>query len=121
MATTRTLKAGDVLFTEGDPSNAMYVVKSGQLSVFKGKNYHEVELAKIGPDEVVGEMAFFDHQPRSASVRAKKDSEVLELPFNALQAQFDALPNWIQALVKSINEHLRMANIRIKELENRRG
>jgi CRP-like cAMP-binding protein len=121
MANVKKLKAGDILFSEGDPSGAMYIVKTGQLSVFKGKAYHEVELSKIGPDEVVGEMGFFDHQVRSASVRAKKETEVIELPYNALQSQFDSLPNWVQALVKSISEHLRMANIRIKELENRRG
>lgn len=120
MAELKKLAQGDVLFTEGDPSKSMFFVKSGRLLVLKGKGNQEVVLGDIGPDEVVGEMAYFDHKPRSATVRAKVESLVLELSYKALEPQFDALPNWIQALVKSINEHLRQANARIKELENQR-
>jgi CRP/FNR family cyclic AMP-dependent transcriptional regulator len=115
------LKTGDLLFSEGDPSNSMFIVKAGKLEVFKGKSYHEVVLGFIGAGEVVGEMAFFDNKPRSASVRARNDSEVIELSFRSLQAQLDVLPNWVQALMKSVNEHLREANQKIKELQNQRG
>ncbi len=115
------LKAGEILFSEGDPSHCMYFVKSGKLEVFKGKSYHEVVLNLIGPGEVVGEMAFFDNKPRSASVRAKTETEIILLSYKSLQSQLDALPNWVQALIKAITEHLREANQKIKELQNQRG
>jgi len=120
MAELKKLKQGEILFTEGDPSKSMYIVKAGRLIVFQGKGSTEVQLGDVGPDEVVGEMAYFDRKPRSASVKAKMYSEVLELSYKSLETQFDALPNWIQALVKSINEHLRQANARIQELENQK-
>src|SRR5271156_5591012 len=105
MAELKKLAQGEVLFKEEDPSNCMYIVKGGRLTVYQGEGSKYVELGEIGPDQVVGEMAFFDRRPRSASVKAKVTSEVLELSFKSLEAQFDALPNWIQALVKSINAH----------------
>jgi CRP/FNR family transcriptional regulator, cyclic AMP receptor protein len=120
MAELKKLVQGEILFKEEDPSNSMFIVKSGRLIVYQGEGSKYVELGDIGPDEVVGEMAFFDRRPRSASVKAKVSSEVLELSFKSLEAQFDALPNWIQALVKSINAHLRQANDRIQQLESRK-
>ena len=64
------------LFREGDPPDAMYVIKSGKFAVVKTKASSEIVLAEMGPGSMVGEMAFFDNKPRSASVKAMKDSEV---------------------------------------------
>lgn len=106
------------LFREGDAPDAMYVVKSGKLAVVKTKNNSEIVLAEIGPGSMVGEMAFFDNKPRSASVKAMKDSEVISLPYKALHAQFQNFPEWCKAIMRTVNEHLRSANQRIKQLEN---
>ncbi len=111
------LNNGDILFREGDSPDSMYVVKRGRLIVFKQKGNSEIELATVNVGQMVGEMAFFDRKPRSASARADLDTEVIELPFKSLQAQFDTFPEWIKAIVKTINEHLRDANKRIKSLE----
>jgi CRP/FNR family transcriptional regulator, cyclic AMP receptor protein len=111
------LKANELLFKEGDNPDSMYVVKKGRLSVFKAKGSQEVELAEIKTGQMIGEMAFFDRKPRSASIKAITDAEVIELPFSALQAQYDKFPEWLKAIVKTINDHLREANKRIKNLE----
>lgn len=99
----------------------MYVVKSGRLQVIKSKGEGEVILAELGPGAMVGEMAFFDLKPRSASVRAVKDSEVIALPYKALLHQFASFPEWLKAIMKTVNEHLRKANQRIRELEKASG
>lgn len=111
------LNAGDVLFREGDAATSMYVVKKGRMKVFKQKGNAEVELAVVGAGAMIGEMAFFDRKPRSASVKADLDAEVIELSFDSLQAHYEKLPEWLKALVKTINDHLREANKRIKNLE----
>ncbi|MCC6277404.1 MAG: Crp/Fnr family transcriptional regulator [Oligoflexia bacterium] len=117
----RQLKQGEILFKEGDPPDSMYVVKKGRLVVFKPKGNSEIELAEVGAGAMIGEMAFFDRKPRSASIRAALDSEIIELPYNALQAQFDKFPEWLKSMVKTINDHLREANKRIKNLEQAQG
>jgi hypothetical protein len=111
------LKAGELLFREGDAPEGMFVVKKGKLVVYKAKGNSEIELATVGPGSMIGEMAFFDRKPRSASIRAHLDSEIIELPFKSLQAQYDTFPEWLKAIVKTINDHLREANKRIKNLE----
>jgi CRP/FNR family transcriptional regulator, cyclic AMP receptor protein len=111
------LKKGELLFKEGDPSDAMFVIKKGRIAITKSKGSGEVELAELGPGEMLGEMAFFDSKPRSAGARAKQDAIVIILPFSALYAQFKTFPEWLKAMVKNVNGKLRDANAKIKNLE----
>jgi CRP-like cAMP-binding protein len=113
----RVVKKGEYLFREGDPSLAMYVIKSGKLGILKSKGNSEITLAELGPGDMLGEMAFFDQKPRSASARAIADSAVIELPFKALNAQFKTFPEWSKAIMRTVNNHLRNANQKIKSLE----
>jgi CRP/FNR family transcriptional regulator, cyclic AMP receptor protein len=109
------------LFREGDAPDAMYIVKSGMLAVTKTKGTSEVVLAEIGPGSMVGEMAIFDKKPRSANVKATKDSEVISLPYEGLNTQMDSLPVWVKAIMRTMNENLRESNKKIKMLENPAG
>jgi CRP-like cAMP-binding protein len=111
------LKKNDILFRENDPSDCLYVIKKGRISVTKAKGSGEIELAELGPGEMIGEMAFFDNSPRSAGGKAKTDAVVIVLPFSALYAQFKNFPEWLKAMVKTINTKLRDANKKIKNLE----
>ncbi len=112
------LKKGTVLFQEGDESDAMYVIKTGRIEITKSKGTKDIILAELKPGEMLGEMAFFDNKPRSAGARAATDAEVIALPFSALHAQFKTFPEWLKAMVKTVNSHLREANLRIKNLES---
>ena len=117
----RKVSQGDYLFKEGEAPDAMYVVKTGRFEVLKAKGQSEIRLAELGPGAMVGEMAFFDNKPRSASVRAAKDSEAIVLPYKALHQQFASFPEWSKAIMRTVNEHLRKANQRIRELEKASG
>jgi CRP/FNR family cyclic AMP-dependent transcriptional regulator len=116
-AGARKLDKGHYLFRENDPSDAMYVIKSGKIAIVKSKGSSEIVLAELGPGQMLGEMAFFDDKPRSASAKAVVEAEVIALPFKALRAQFSGFPEWLKAMVKTVNSHLRSANSRIKNLE----
>ena len=117
MSGPKPLKRGELLFREGDPSEAMYVIKTGKIAVLKSKGNSEITLAELGPGDMIGEMAFFDSKPRSASARALADSVLIELPFKALNAQFKTFPEWLKAVMRAVNTHLRNANQKIKSLE----
>ncbi len=114
----RQLTAGQYIFREGDPSDACYVLKSGTVVITKAKGNSEIELASLKTGSMFGEMAFFDNKPRSASAKAKTDATVVCLPFAALSSQFKTIPEWLKAMIKTINDHLRDANARIKNLES---
>jgi CRP-like cAMP-binding protein len=83
----RDFKAGDVIVREGELGVAFYIVAKGHVEVVKGLGSgNEQVVARLGPGEFFGEMALFDNQVRSHSVRAVEDTECLVLTkwdFNA--------------------------------------
>lgn len=118
MSKSITLKKNQELFEEGDTPDAMYVIQKGRLAITKKKGNTFITLAELKPGDLLGEMTFFDKSPRSAGARSTMDgTEVIELPFTALDKQWSALPTWVKSIVKAINGHLRRANIRIRQLE----
>lgn len=119
--TSKKIEKGHLLFREGDASSSMFVVKKGRIAVTKTKGDSEVELATLGPGQMLGEMAFFDKKPRSANARAVTDSEIIELPFANLESHFKSMPEWLKSMIKTINDHLREANKKIKILERSQG
>ena len=74
------LPGGATLFEFGGPSDALYVLKSGSLGAFKPDAKGEFQLdGVVAAGETVGELGLIVDQPRSASVRALRDSELLRL------------------------------------------
>ncbi|MFZ4403315.1 MAG: cyclic nucleotide-binding domain-containing protein [Pseudobdellovibrionaceae bacterium] len=117
MAEGKKVTKDTYLFREGDAPDAMYILKTGALAITKTKGNSEVILAELGPGAMLGEMALFDRKPRSANVKALKESEVIALPYDSLTSQMDQLPVWVKAVLKNLNENLREANKKIKILE----
>lgn len=118
MAESKKIAKDTYLFRDGDAPDFMYIVKSGQLAITKTKGTSEIVLAEIKAGNLVGEMAIFDKKPRSANVKAIKDSEVIALPYETLNQQLDSLPVWVKAILRNLNDNLREANKRIKMLES---
>lgn len=118
MAEAKKVPKDTYLFRDGDAPDAMYIIKSGSFAITKTKGNSEVVLAEINAGAMVGEMALFDNKPRSANVKATKDSEVISLPYESLTKQMEQLPVWVRAIMKTLNENLREANKKIKILEN---
>ena len=77
----RTFEEGEYLMHEGDDSSSMYVVLDGELAVMRSMPDGEkpVLLNILKKGDIVGEMAFLNGTPRSASVVANKKTDVLEL------------------------------------------
>lgn len=74
------LEAGDTLMCEGDASDCMYAVISGRLHAWAHTPEGPQKLiGTIGSGECVGEMALLVKQPRSATVRAARDSDLVRL------------------------------------------
>jgi len=66
------LAAGEHLLREGDPARSMFVVRSGEIEIFKqGKPGVDHRLAVLTEGDCLGEMSLIDIQPRSATARAR--------------------------------------------------
>ena len=77
------LEGGSYLFHAGEASGSLYVVRNGRLQVLQ----NDVVLRELGRGEVVGELGLLADAPRSASVRAVRDSTLVRLT----KAQFDKI------------------------------
>lgn len=72
-------QAGDVIFSEGDPGDAWFVLYRGGVEVLKHGHRGESRVVEIGPADCFGEMSILDGLPRSATIRATEDSVVLRV------------------------------------------
>jgi CRP-like cAMP-binding protein len=64
--------AGEELLREGDPARSMFVVRDGEIEIFKGgRGRAEQTLAILTQGDCLGEMSLIDIQPRSATARAR--------------------------------------------------
>lgn len=76
------VKRGEIVIREGGPGNALYFVISGEANVLKTidrKQHKSKSLGIIGPQELFGEMAPFDLNPRSATVKAVTEMRLLRI------------------------------------------
>lgn len=76
---------GNGLMKEGDNSDFVLLVLTGQLEVFVERDGRQLTLLDAGPGTILGELAMLCGIPRSASVRAKEDSVVLQWPDEAFR------------------------------------
>lgn len=83
-----TLQPGDALMRHGESERAVYLVVSGALEVASGAQLSQTmgSLIREGPGAVIGEVALFDGQPRTASVWATERTELMKIPLSGLQA-----------------------------------
>ncbi len=73
------LGAEQVVFEEGAPGDSLYIIRSGSVRVTKVENGDEKVLAILRQGDHFGEIALVDNQPRSATIVANEDAELIRL------------------------------------------
>ncbi len=110
------LSAGEVLMKQGDIGNSMYWVMDGTLEVIVNNNGEEVMVGRVHNHELVGEMSFLDNKPRSATVKAVTDSELLEIPNGRFSEVLEDQPRWFKSLVRVLSDRIRETNKRLVDI-----
>lgn len=105
------------VFRQGEAGDAMYLVLEGELRARVKVGEHEMILATFGPGEFFGDMALFDHGPRSADLVANVDSTVLKMSvvaFDRLTREAPALATpFLQATARTLSARIRADNKRL--------
>lgn len=115
------LPAGSTLFREGDAGNELYILISGRLEAsVRGAAGDDVVVAQISATEPVGEMALISHEPRSATVVAIRDSELVRLSRPAFERLIEAHPKAMLRLTQVLVRRLRQTTRGIGLLRPRR-
>lgn len=96
------LQAGETLFVAGDPAGAAYSVLSGRMEVVTSDG----SVRALGAGDVIGELAMLTGQPRSATVRAHRDSVLLRIAPDALDRALDEHPDTARSLVRVLASQL---------------
>lgn len=104
----RRLAKGQVLFTEGDASDHVYVVASGRLKIQSTSTRGEdLVYAVVGPGELFGELSVLDGSARSASAVALDEVDLWCVPGPALLSVVRASPAVALALAQELAGQLR--------------
>jgi CRP/FNR family transcriptional regulator, cyclic AMP receptor protein len=104
----RTFRRGQVVFTAGDPGDALIVVVSGRVKVVvRSADGGELTLTIIQPGGVLGEISVADGGPRSADAETLEDCRLLLVPRETIQDIYARVPAVAQALASSIAATLR--------------
>ena len=107
---------GEVLIDEGDSGDTAYLVVTGEVLVWKAGRFGPIELARLGPGAILGEMSIVDDKPRSASVRALCSTRVKCIRRSHFLDSFKSDPHFAASLLKILLERLRETGARLAEL-----
>jgi serine phosphatase RsbU (regulator of sigma subunit) len=101
------LRAGEVLFRQGEEGHTCYVILAGELEVIGHPGQEEVRLEVRRPGQIIGEMALIDPSPRSASVRALTDTYIAALNERDFTALMHSNPELTLDLLRGNTARLR--------------
>ena len=118
LTTTKEFEVGKTMIKEGDPGKEIFVLLSGQVSIYKGKH----KITERGKGEIIGEMAILDNSPRSASVQVSQKLTALVLPqndlFNLMKKEPVLAVKLMWAFSQSLNQRLRTTSDQLVSAKN---
>lgn len=103
-AESRILRAGDLLFRRGDPSDGGYLVVSGSIALSLTDTGQAEQV--IGSGGLIGEMALFTVIERPATALARAPSQVLKLPLSIMRRVLVEFPDSAARLAGAISQRL---------------
>ena len=119
---TVSLKKGQILFLADEEESDLYIIRKGKVMVFVQKGSQIIPVAYLGKGEYIGELSFFDDEPRSASIICSEDSEFIKIPTEEMNNHF---PNWLKIIglqltrkIREGDELIRSKGIRKKNVES---
>ena len=108
----RFVAKGAKIIKQGDQAYNAYLIQSGQVSIYAEQNGIEVELARLGPGQICGEMALISEKPleRAANVKALEDCNLIVITRQILQEKLEHSDPTIRAVVDMLCERIKLSN-----------
>jgi CRP/FNR family transcriptional regulator len=103
----RIYQDGEVLFRQGDIGDCLYVVQEGQVEILDESGGRETLLRVAGKDELLGEMAVFERERRSATVRARGEARILTIDKKNFLRRINEDPSLAFNLVERMSHRVR--------------
>lgn len=104
---------GEIIIKQGNLGDCLYVIQQGKVEVVSEKKDTEIIIAELGEKEFFGEMALFEKDVRSCTVRAKGETKVLTLDKKGLYKTIQNDPSLAFRLLEKMSNRLREVDKRI--------
>jgi EAL domain-containing protein (putative c-di-GMP-specific phosphodiesterase class I) len=111
------LAAGQVVFREGDPPTTAFLIERGEVEVFSGAGGDEVHLGRLGPGDLLGEMAAIDQAGRTATARAATACVLVAVEREQLLERIESADPVVRALLRNQLQRYRGALHRLRGLD----
>ena len=111
----------EVIFEEGAPGDCFYVIYEGSVRISKMfENMGEEALTVLGAGDFLGEMSFFDNEPRSARALAHEDAKLLELSNQSFKEHLERRPDvalkFLWGFARTLSQRVRDTNKKFSTL-----
>ena len=104
---------GKTLFSQSDPAEAFYIVRSGRIDILlPSPNGRELVINEMRAGDCFGELSLITGQPRSTSAVAREASEVFVIPREDFLAAIEAEPKLMRRLLETTARRLRTSSER---------
>jgi CRP-like cAMP-binding protein len=114
----KTYNDGEVITRQGDVGDCMYVIQQGQVQVLVEKDGVEPPLRIASEGEFMGEMAIFDREERSATLRAVGEARVLTIDKKNFLKRVHKDPSLAFRLVRTMSKRVRDLSDEITRLKS---
>ena len=103
-STTRVFAPGEAIVRRGMEGNSMFVIIRGSVKVQIPENDYQKTINKLTANDFFGEMSLLTGQPRTATVIAEEETEVIQIKKTAIRPLFEANPQLMKAICDIIEE-----------------
>jgi CRP/FNR family cyclic AMP-dependent transcriptional regulator len=99
-------KSGEAIFERGEPADFMWIVLAGSVEIESADKLIEI----VGVNFAIGELSLIDGLPRSASARAREDSELTRIDARQFAFMIEEMPNFEWYVMRQLAVRLRATN-----------
>jgi CRP/FNR family transcriptional regulator, cyclic AMP receptor protein len=117
MGIEKSFRKGDIILMEADETSSLFILAKGEVKVvLTAEDGREAILASLKEGDFFGEMALLDGEPRSATVRAVEDSQLLTIRREDFLQSLKKQPELALTLLGEMSRRLRKSNRQISSL-----
>ena len=104
---------GENIVVQGEEGQCLYVIQSGTVEVLQEQDGEEIHIAELYEGDFFGEMAVFERDVRSSTVRSKGDSRILTIDKKTLLSRIQEDPSLAFRMLQKMSSRIRKIDTRL--------
>jgi diguanylate cyclase len=112
----RQIEAGDVLLREGEPASCAFLIHQGKVKITKNHRDKTLDIAELGPGDIVGEMSLLAGKGHSATATVIEEGSVIVVEAVSLEEKYKASDPIMRKIVFCLVNRLYRSNEEIMRL-----